>query len=184
MLPLLLLAVLPLLVCSQVRAASFTPASIPLAVRSPYVNAWQISTNGSAPLSNSWANFWSQTVPDLGWRGKIRIDGTVYNWMGGDLIPPTANITAVQVTPTRSIYSMQVGPMTLTITFLSPLEPSDWVKQSIPLSYVALEATANDNAVHTVQVYSDITAVQWLSPNLTSPVNWTSVTTSSSIYHE
>ncbi|KAH9912477.1 uncharacterized protein BXZ73DRAFT_82314 [Epithele typhae] len=184
MLPLLLLAVLPLLVCSQVRAASFTPASIPLAVRSPYVNAWQISTNGSAPLSNSWANFWSQTVPDLGWRGKIRIDGTVYNWMGGDLIPPTANITAVQVTPTRSIYSMQVGPMTLTITFLSPLEPSDWVKQSIPLSYVALEVTANDNAVHTVQVYSDITAVQWLSPNLTSPVNWTSVTTSSSIYHE
>ncbi|KAH9942534.1 uncharacterized protein BXZ73DRAFT_41320 [Epithele typhae] len=184
MLPLLLLAVLPLFACSKVRAASFTPASIPLAVRAPYVNAWQISTNGSAPLSSSWPKFWSQTGPDVGWRGKVRIDGTMYTWMGRDLDSPSANITSVQVTPTRSIYTMQVGPMTLTITFLSPLEPSDWVKQSIPLSYVALEATANDNAVHTVQVYSDITAVQWLSPNLTSPVNWTSVTTSSSVYHE
>ncbi|KAH9930467.1 uncharacterized protein BXZ73DRAFT_77912 [Epithele typhae] len=174
MLPLLLLAVLPLFVCFSVHAASFAPASIPLAVRAPYVNAWQNSTNGSAPISNSWAKFWSQTGPDLGWRGYIRIDRTMYVWMGDDPDSSAlANITAVQVTPTRSIYTMQAGPMSLTVTFLSPLEPSDWVRQSIPLSYVALEATANDNAAHTVQVYSDITAV-----------NWTSVTTSSSLYHE
>ena len=59
---------------------------------------------------------------DIGWRGKIRIDGTMYSWMGHDVDSPTANSTSVTITPTRTIYTMHVGPMNLTITFLSPIE--------------------------------------------------------------
>ncbi len=39
-------------------AASFTPASIPLAVRSPYMSVWYNNTNGSLPLSESLPIFW------------------------------------------------------------------------------------------------------------------------------
>ena len=68
---------------------------------------------------------------------------------------------------------MVAGPMNLTITFLSPIEvsaghcilyifnyqqPSDWVKQSFPFSYLSLEATSIDGEAHSVQVYSEITA--------------------------
>ena len=40
----------------------FNPASIPLAVRSPYLNTWIIDTESSQPLSNAWPTFWTQTV--------------------------------------------------------------------------------------------------------------------------
>ena len=46
----------------------------------------------------------------------------MYNWMGHDNDSPTANITSLRFTPTRTIYEMQVGPMNLTVTFLSPIE--------------------------------------------------------------
>ena len=59
---------------------------------------------------------------DVGWRGKIRIDGTMFSWMGHDNDSPTANITGLQLTPTRTIYTMQVGPISLNVTFLSPIE--------------------------------------------------------------
>ena len=59
----------------------------------------------------------------MGWAGKIRIDGATYGWMGNDNIPSNhSNITNVQITPTRSIYTMEAGPMNFSITFLSPIE--------------------------------------------------------------
>jgi hypothetical protein len=36
------------------------------------------------------------------------------------------------------------------------LKPQDWVKQSIPFSYLAFTANSLDGASHAVQVYSDI----------------------------
>ena len=64
--------------------------------------------------------------------------------------------------------------MQINLTFLNPIEvrfhsfcyfqclhtyhakPQDWVKQSIPFSYMYLTANSADNASHAVQVYSDI----------------------------
>ena len=36
------------------------------------------------------------------------------------------------------------------------LKPGDWVKQSIPFSYLAFTANSLDGASHAVQVYSDV----------------------------
>ena len=61
----------------------------------------------------------------MGWAGKIRIDGTTYAWLGQDGIDnASATVTDFQITPTRSIFAMQAGPMNLTVTFLSPIEVS------------------------------------------------------------
>ena len=46
----------------QVHAAqSFWPAAVPLAVRSPYLNSWADTQNGS-DTSNSWPAFWDGNV--------------------------------------------------------------------------------------------------------------------------
>ena len=58
----------------------------------------------------------------MGWSGKIRVNGTTYKWMGADGAGIAANVTNVQITPTRSIFVMQAGPMNVTVTYLSPVE--------------------------------------------------------------
>ena len=38
------------------------------------------------------------------------------------------------------------------------LKPENWVKQSIPFSYISLSAKSLDNAAHSIQVHSDISS--------------------------
>lgn len=155
----------------------------------------------------------------MGWTGKIRVDGATFQWMGENgAADGIATVTDIQITPTRTIFTMQAGPMNLTVTFLSPVEvrsclsshqlestdtaaqkPSDWAKQSLPFSYLSLEAHATDAASHSVQVYSDVTggvqiiatcvrfidqSLEWLSGNRAMPMQGSSQTTSGTIYHE
>lgn len=37
----------------------------------------------------------------------------------------SANITTVRITPTRTIFVVQAGPMNVTVTYLSPIEVRD-----------------------------------------------------------
>jgi len=64
--------------------------------------------------------------------------------------------------------------MQVNLTFLNPIEvrfhssvtfnvymrvdlkPQDWIKQSIPFSYMVFTANSTDGASHAVQVYSDV----------------------------
>ena len=61
----------------------------------------------------------------MGWSGKIRVNGTTYRWMGEDGTGTPANVTNVQITPTRTIFVMRAGPMNVTVTYLSPVEVCD-----------------------------------------------------------
>ena len=94
-------------------------------------------------------------------------------------VPTTAtggavNFTNVVVTPTQTVIVAQAGPMQVNLTFLNPIEvrfhpsdtfsilhiyhlkPGDWVKQSIPFTYMSFTAESSDGASHAVQVYSDV----------------------------
>lgn len=53
------------LVRAQGSVQTIFPASIPLAVKTPYMSVWYKSVNGSAPLSNSWPLIWNLTVSVL-----------------------------------------------------------------------------------------------------------------------
>lgn len=89
---------------------------------------------------------------------------------------------------------MTAGPVDLTATFLSPVEvwflmiilgyfmfscismqPSDLVRQSLPLSYLAISAQSNDGQSHRVQVYTDISA-EWVTGDNSLVANWTTTT--------
>ncbi|KAI1794379.1 DUF1793-domain-containing protein [Ganoderma leucocontextum] len=161
----------------------FNPAAVPLAVRSPYLSAWLPQGAGTA-LSDAWPTFWTGSV--LGWAGLAKVDGQAYVWMGTPGIP-NVNVTkatqkTLQFTSTQSVFVMTAGPVDLTITFLSPVEPSDFVNQSLPLSYYSVSAASNDGKSHTVQVYADISA-EWVSGDNSLIANW-ATTTGGVLTHE
>ncbi|OCH91418.1 hypothetical protein OBBRIDRAFT_886945 [Obba rivulosa] len=171
---------------------SFWPAAVPLAVRSPYFNCWLPTGQGTNPTAR-WPQFWnfpsgSNGVDNLGWEGLARVDGTTYQWLGDWSSESNhgfnpAQLTNIQITPTRTIFQVEAGPMSLNITYLTPIEPSDWVRQCIPFSYVALEAASTDGKPHDFQVYADISA-EWLSGDRTSDAAWNTTMTGNVIYHE
>ncbi|KAL1706445.1 hypothetical protein EV121DRAFT_278880 [Schizophyllum commune] len=154
-------------------AKPFNPASVPLAVRSPYVSTWLPQGKGTA-LNEAWATFYTGGI--TAWAGFITVDDKSYSFMGvpgADADFEKATQKSVEITSTQSIYVMTAGAVDLTVTFLSPVEPTDLVKQSIPLSYLSLSAASNDGSAHSVKVYTDISA-EWLSPgDGAQPVNWT-----------
>jgi hypothetical protein len=94
-----------------------------------------------------------------GWQGFISVDGTVYNWMGAAPGPSTVTQTAFSYTSTRSIFTFDVGSQVImTVTFLSPVYPDDFVKKSLQYSYVDVSVVSADGSSHSVSVYMDISA--------------------------
>lgn len=96
----------------------------------------------------------------LGWTGLIRVDNTSYTWMGAPApLPTVVTQTSFEYTSTRSTFVMDVaGLVEMNITFLSPVTPTDLMRQSLTFSYVDVSVTSTDGAAHDVQLYTDITA--------------------------
>jgi hypothetical protein len=106
----------------------------------------------------------------------IRVDGQTYTWMGnpsaglsGNLSVSVVNQRAFVYTSTKSIFTMDVsGKVQMIITFLSPVTPEDYVRQSLPMSYMQVSVISIDGKDHNVQLYSDISAgrcclIEWTS---------------------
>ena len=157
----------------------------------------------------------------LGLLVLLRINGSTYNFLGNnptasDDLMGTVNITDTVITPTQTVFATQAGPMQVNFTFLNPIEvrdllvallslltasfkPGDWVKQSIPFSYLALSAKSLDGAAYTMQVYSDVTGgarirssrtlispkavVEWNSGDLSQVITWSTTPISDVVYH-
>ncbi|KAI9459208.1 hypothetical protein BJY52DRAFT_1119183 [Lactarius psammicola] len=157
------------------------PAAIPLAVRSPYLSCWDHTTNGTN-LGSLWPTT-SNPTQILGWAVLVRIDGLTYSFLGNEPgLNGTVNVTDTVITPTQTVIAAQAGPMQVNLTFLNPIEPGDWVKQSIPFSYLALSAKSLDGAAHTVQVYSDISG-EWNSGDRSHVILWSTTSVSNVVYH-
>ena len=95
------------------------------------------------------------------WTGLIKVDGTLYTWMGAPL--PDAGVALVtqgafSYTATKSIFSLSAGPVNLKVTFTSPVYPDDQMRQSLLFSYMEIAVESGDGAGHDVQLYADISA--------------------------
>ncbi|KAH8977286.1 hypothetical protein EDB86DRAFT_3167651 [Lactarius hatsudake] len=167
------------------------PPAIPLAVRSPYLSCWVHNDNYTttlAGLSNTPST--SNPFHKLGWSVLLRIDGSTYSFMEDDLASPglarkdSVNVTDTIITPTQTLVAARAGPMQVNFTFLNPIEPGDWVKQSIPFSYLVFSAKSLDGATHAVQAYSDVSR-GWNSEQDSGdqPIFWSTTSISSVIYH-
>lgn len=168
-------AVLALLGSQAEADPTFSPAkppSVPLAVRSPYLNVWlNGQENGPhAILPGQWPRFWTTGVQ--GWQGFIKVDGKSYNWMGGAPGAPNVDQVSMDYTSTRSNFNMSVaGKVSMRIEFLSPVYPEDLRRQSIPFSYMNVAVKSLDGASHSVQIYADVSG-EWASGDTNAPIKW------------
>ena len=67
--------------------------------------------------------------------------------------PQLAKQTALDLTATRTAYTMRCGGIDVDLTFTSPLLLDDLDLLSRPVSYVSIKTAANDSSAHDVQVY-------------------------------
>ena len=143
------------------------PPATPLAVRSPYLSLWQAADN----LPGAWPSFWNGRTTAL--CGIVRVDGTAYVFAGSPGQPslPQLTQTSLQVTATRSIYTLTGGGVTLTVTFFSPVDPENLQRQSVPLSYVTVGVASADGNAHRVSVYLDISG-EWAHGDNNAQVTW------------
>jgi hypothetical protein len=157
--------------------APVRPPSVPLAVRGPYLSTWLPATE----LTATTPQFWYGSA--RGFAGLAMIDGTVYAWAGQPEVNGTAvtamTQTSLQVTATRSIFTLQAGGVELAAEWLSPVEPGDLRLQSAPLTLLTVSARAIDGASHSVQVYADITG-EWASSQETGQIEWETTASASS----
>ncbi|OKL58620.1 hypothetical protein UA08_06168 [Talaromyces atroroseus] len=183
------LATIFLSLLSFTKASStFSPArppAQPLAVKSPYLSAWQSagSDGGNGGyLAGQWPTFWAGQI--LGWTGLINVDGATYSWMGAPLYVPTVDQISYSYTSTSSVYVLSVeGKVQITATFLSPITPDDFQRQSLIFSYLNVEVVSLDGGEHDVQLYTDISA-EWVSGDRNTIAQWDYGTSGSLSYHK
>ncbi|KAI9742389.1 MAG: hypothetical protein M1818_003922 [Claussenomyces sp. TS43310] len=130
--------------------------SYPLAVRNPYFSAW-LPGNKVPDLPNSRARFWSGE--ELTWSLMARVNGTTYNLFGmtfSDAAAQDAKVISATYTSTHTTFILSAGDVDFSIVFLSPVNAKDYVRQSLPFSYLTVSVL---NLVHrpsNIQLYSDI----------------------------
>ncbi|KAI9456365.1 hypothetical protein BJY52DRAFT_1171492, partial [Lactarius psammicola] len=185
---------LPILLLSLIQYAraqqTLYPAAIPLAVRSPYLSCWQFTTNGTtigsfSPSTPAYQPSITQVsgLDSLNTIVLVRVDNITYLFLGETAeITTRVNLTGTVITPTQTKLTAEAGHMQFNLTFLNPIEPGDWVKQSIPFSYLSLAAKSLDGAVHAVQVHSQLSS-EWMSGDPNQSVVWTTTNNSDVVYH-
>ena len=147
------------------------PPATPLIVRSPYVSTWQPADS----LAGTRPAFWAGRAKPI--TGIARVDGRPYVFLGdprdadGRAFAPPMTQAGLSVTPTQSVYRLQGGGVTVTLDFLSPVEPSDLQRLSVPLGYVFATARSADGKPHTVSLYFDITGA-WAHGDDNAPIRW------------
>ncbi|MGD1064909.1 MAG: DUF4965 domain-containing protein [Terracidiphilus sp.] len=112
------------------------PPAAPLIAHNPYFSVWSMADH----LTDEDTKHWTGAAQPI--TGLARIDGQTYRFMGA--MPRSAPVmqqTALEVTPTRTIYTFQAARVTLTVTFFTPAFPKDLDLLSRPVTYLTLTVT-------------------------------------------
>lgn len=115
--------------------------------------AW-LPGNLASSLPSSAPQFWSGN--DLAWSVIVRVDGVAYNVFGvTDSLDGTQNasVSEATFTSTHSTFTLTAGEATVELDFFSPVSPKNYLRQSLPFSYLTVTVSGTSSSV---QVYSDI----------------------------
>jgi hypothetical protein len=146
---------------------SASPA-IPLIVKDPYLNVWQMSDN----LCEDWARHWTGGIKAIA--GMIRVDGKPYKFMGLAGQYPDVEILplkAVDITPTKTTLVLGNNEITLELVFLTPALPDDLKLLSLPITYITASVKSVDGKTHDIQLYFDISG-EWASGSPDKEIVW------------
>jgi hypothetical protein len=156
---------------SDSETTPIRPPAAPLIVRSPYLSTWQRSTVSPG----TWQTFWNGDTTAMA--GIVRIDGTSFVFAGDPSIGDTGAAleqTHLTLTATRSVFTLQAGGVQVTLEYLSPIEPGNLQRQSIPMAWVLVTTQSIDGGSHTVSVYLDVSG-EWLSGDPDQQFTWAPV---------
>lgn len=139
---------------TAVRAGTASISSYPLAVRNPYLSTW-LPGNVANDAPNAEPEFWQGQT--LYWPIFARVAGVTYylfSEVNGVDNAEAATQTAIEFTSTHTIITYTAGDATVTVDFFSPVSPSNYIRQSLPYSYltVSVISTASLN----VQIFSGV----------------------------
>lgn len=108
------------------------------------------------------------------------MDGSGYIFQGVNSNYTTAKTVGAYITPTRTIFTIDAGPVRLNLTYLNPIEVSpchvmcnciadtsclkmgDLRLHSFPFGYLAINLWSTDGQPHSVQLYSDVSGGQFI----------------------
>ncbi|HEV2471830.1 MAG TPA: DUF4965 domain-containing protein [Chthonomonadales bacterium] len=157
-----------LLLCAAAiaQAPPVRPPAVPLIVRNPYVSVWQPAND----LAGTWPRFWTGSIKAI--TGVARVDGEAYLFMGAPSnAPHSMQQVSLTVTPTQSIYLFRAGGVSLTVDFLSPIEPQDLRRLSVPFGDILATADSADGKTHRVELYFDISG-EWAGGDSHAEITW------------
>ena len=122
----------------------------PLITHDPYFSIWSFSDK----LTDRWASHW--TGSGTGFCGFIRVDSKTYRFCGDYKGVEAAEQLAVEVTPTRTIYTFKAGSVKLLLSFITPALPYNLDILSRPLTYLSFDIESLDAKAHDCSIYFDV----------------------------
>jgi hypothetical protein len=126
------------------------PPAVPLVAVDPYFSVWSFNDKLTDGDTRHWTGK-PHTLVSL-----VRIDGKPYRLAGerhaGGASIPALEQNALEVKPTRTIYTFTGGGVKLLLTFTTPMLPDDLDVLTRPVTYVTYEATSTDGKPHEVAV--------------------------------
>jgi hypothetical protein len=141
-------------VAQQDTAAVLRAPATPLVVHDPYLSIWSDSNR----LADGPTRHWTGVTHEL--NGIIRVDGKNYRYLGDAARKiPALEETLRQLTPTRTVVTMQCPEIELSITFLTPAFPDDLRVMARPITYLTWEVKSRDAGAHEVSLYLDANGV-------------------------
>jgi len=129
------------------------PPAVPLIACDPYFSVWSFAD----ALTDTDTVHWTGRRQAL--TSLIKIDGKTYRLMGEnpENVPALKQV-AVDVLPTRTIYTFQDAGVQVSMAFMQAALPDDIDLLSRPLVYLTWTCSSLDAESHEVSVYFDNTA--------------------------
>ena len=137
---------------AQISSGQTRPPAVPLVAHNPYFSIWSMADKLTDQDTRHW------TGVDQSLTGIIRIDGSLYRYMG---VEPSADVPAMRqislrVEATSTIYVFEAAGVRLALTFFTPAFPEDLNLLSRPVTYLIWHIDALDGKRHDVSVLLDI----------------------------
>jgi hypothetical protein len=147
-------------------AEGLRPPAVPLVTHDPYFSVWSTSDRPT----DDWSRHWTGTIQAMS--GLVRVDGKPFRLLGKTPeSAPAAEMSGLEVTPTRTTYRMEAGGVRVALTFCSPLLPQDVDVLARPVTYLTWEVRSADGREHDVALYFDATA-EWAVNAADQKVAW------------
>ncbi|MGD0893404.1 MAG: DUF4965 domain-containing protein [Terracidiphilus sp.] len=125
----------------------------PLVVHDPYFSIWSTGDR----LTDGPTKHWTGVRHEL--NGLVRVDAKTYRFLGnanGEI--PALEETSRQITPTRTMVTLQSAEIELRVTFLTPAFPDDLRIMARPITYLVWDVKSRDGDRHDVAIYLDADA--------------------------